>query len=82
MLPFIAGIAVGAVAVVAYNKNDKIKSAVGQGLEKAKDMATEASEKTKEIACDVKATVSEKVESLKSKKETEDEMVSNEGEKS
>ncbi|QDF28278.1 YtxH domain-containing protein [Halarcobacter anaerophilus] len=69
MLPFIAGIAAGAVAVVAYNNNKKIRKNVNEGAKKAKHLAQEGYEKTKEFAKDVKASVDEKVESLKSKKE-------------
>lgn len=68
MLPFIAGVAAGAIAVVAYNNNDKIKKSVNEGAKKAKTLAESGFEKSKELAKDVKATVSEKVESIKSKK--------------
>ena len=71
MLPFIAGVAAGAVAVVAYNNNKKIRKNVKQGAKKAQEIAQEGYEKTKEFAGDVKATVSEKIDCLKPKK-TED----------
>ncbi|XOB63016.1 hypothetical protein ACMC56_04225 [Campylobacterota bacterium DY0563] len=71
MLPFIAGVAAGAVAVVAYNNNKEIRDGVKTGAKKAKQFAEEGFEKTKELTKDVKATVSEKVETLKSKKKEE-----------
>ena len=58
MLPFIAGIAAGAVAVVAINNRKEIK-------EKAKIGATKVQEK----ATDVKNCVVSKVEKLKKKEE-------------
>lgn len=56
MLPFIAGLAAGAVAVVAINNRKQIKEKVIQG-------ATKVQEK----AGDVKNCVVEKVENLKTK---------------
>lgn len=73
MLPFIAGLAAGAVAVVAYNNNKKIRKTVDKGAKKAKEAAQSGYEKTKEFAGDVKATVEEKMECLKSKKEPQEE---------
>ena len=70
MLPFIAGVAAGAVAVIAINNNKKLRKTVNQGTKKAKEMAQDSYEKTKEFASDIKATVSEKVDCLKSKKES------------
>lgn len=67
MLPFIAGAVIGAAAVVVYNKNDKIKNTIDNSAKKVKKVAGEGFEKTKEFAKDAKATVSEKVDSLKSK---------------
>lgn len=69
MLPFIAGLAVGAGAVVAYNNNKEIREGIQSGANKAKEYAEAGYEKTKEIACDVKETVSSKIDSLKSSKE-------------
>jgi len=57
MLPFIAGIALGAVAVVAVNNRKEIKEKVIVGATKVK-----------ETAIDVKQNVATKVETLKSKK--------------
>ena len=58
MLPFIAGLAAGAIAVVAINNRKEIKEKVIEGANKAK-----------ETACDVKNTVVNKVEKLKFKKD-------------
>ncbi len=74
MLPFIAGIAAGAVAVVAVNNNKKIKKQVIKGATKVKEVATEGATKIKETAKDVKKTVEEKVDCLTSKKETKKEI--------
>ena len=58
MLPFIAGIAAGALAVVAVNNKKEIKEKVVQGATKVKEKAT-----------DVKKTITNKVDSLKTKDE-------------
>ena len=60
MLPFIAGIAVGVVAVVGINNRKEIKEKVLDGATKVKEKAT-----------DVKNTVVTKVEKLKTKEEKE-----------
>ncbi len=39
MLPFIAGLAVGVGAVVAYNNKDKLKEMANDGFEKSKEFA-------------------------------------------
>lgn len=43
-LPFIAGLAVGAGIVVAYNKRDVIKEKLANSLEKSKNIADEVKE--------------------------------------
>jgi len=58
MLPFIAGIAAGAVAVVAVNNKKEIKEKV-----------ITSAKKVKEKACEAKDTIKEKVKNLKNKKE-------------
>ena len=58
MLPFIAGIAAGAVAVVAINNRKEIKEKVIEGATKVKEKAS-----------DVKNTVVTKVEKLKTKED-------------
>jgi len=60
MLPFIAGIAVGVVAVIGINNRKEIKEKVIVGATKVKEKAT-----------DVKNTVASKVEKLKTKEEKE-----------
>ncbi|NLK67451.1 MAG: hypothetical protein GX282_08265 [Campylobacteraceae bacterium] len=42
---FVAGLAVGAGLVVAYNNKDKIKESIVSGVEKGKDLASDAKEK-------------------------------------
>jgi len=74
MLPFIAGVAAGAVAVVAINNNKKIKKQVIKGATKVKEAATQGATKIKETAQDVKKTVEEKVDYLTSKKEIKKEI--------
>ena len=58
MLPFIAGIAVGVVAVIGINNRKEIKEKVIEGASKVQEKAV-----------DVKNTVVTKVEKLKTKKE-------------
>jgi len=60
MLPFIAGIAVGVVAVIGINNRKEIKEKVIVGATKVKEKAV-----------DVKNTVATKVEKLKTKEEKE-----------
>ena len=74
MLPFIAGVAAGAVAVVAINNNKKIKKEVIKGATKVKEVANQGATKLKETAKDVKKTVEEKVDCFTSKKETKKEL--------
>lgn len=56
MLPFIAGIALGATAVVAFSNKNEIK-----------DVAQKGFEKTKDVAKDLKQTASSTVECVKEK---------------
>lgn len=63
--PFVAGLAVGAVAIIAYNNRDKIKSSAKKGLESSKELLVDVKKfavtegtKLKDIGC-------EKLESLK-----------------
>ena len=58
MLPFIAGLAAGAIAVVAINNRKEIKEKVIEGASIVKDKAS-----------DVKNTVVTKVEKLKTKED-------------
>lgn len=56
MLPFVAGLALGATAVVAFSNKKEIKDAAEKGYEK-----------TKEVAKDLKQTASSTVECVKEK---------------
>ena len=56
MLPFIVGLAAGAVAVVAINNRKEIKEKVIEGATKVKEKVS-----------DVKTSVTTKVENLKTK---------------
>jgi len=49
-LPLIAGIAVGSLAVIAFNNKDEIKEKLSVGAKKAKEGAEIAYEKAKEGA--------------------------------
>ncbi|XPV69528.1 MAG: hypothetical protein ACNI25_02915 [Halarcobacter sp.] len=66
-LPFIAGLAVGAGAVFAYNKSDKIKQKVDSLFNKSKDIASKGKEKVD----DVKDTINATAQCIKKKKEEE-----------
>lgn len=68
MLPFIAGLAAGAVAVVAINNRKEIKEKVIEGATKVQEKAS-----------DVKNSVATKIEKLKTKEEKEviEEVVAN-----
>ncbi|CAD7286747.1 hypothetical protein [Campylobacter suis] len=48
-LPFIAGAALGVLAVVAFNKREKIFDIAKEGLDKGKDLAEDGLEKGKEV---------------------------------
>lgn len=54
-LPFIAGVAVGSLAIVAFNNKDKIKNKLSKGFEKGKEAAQDlkeyAQEKLKHKSC-------------------------------
>ena len=68
-LPFVVGLAVGAGAVVAFNKSDKIKEAACKLFNKSKDVASDSLEKGKEKVDDVKQTINATAECIKEKKE-------------
>jgi len=69
-LPFVAGIALGAGVVYAFNKVDSIKNALGYGVDKTKEIAACSFEKTKDVAVDIKDTVDATVDCIKEKKVT------------
>ncbi len=74
-LPFILGLAVGAGAVIAFNKSDKLKDVLGTGVDKTKELAACGLEKTKDVAADVKDTLSSTVSCIKDKKCKEEDSV-------
>lgn len=59
-LPFILGLALGAGAVVAFNKSDKLKNTVEEVATKSKDLATSSLKKGKDVVCDVTNTIKSK----------------------
>jgi hypothetical protein len=67
-LPFVLGLALGAGAVVAFNKSDKLKEIVGSFLNKSKDVANNSLDKGKETVADVKQTINATAECIKEKK--------------
>lgn len=67
-LPFVLGLAVGAGAVIAFNKSDKIKEAANSLFDKSKDVANNSLEKANETVADVKQTLSATAECIKEKK--------------
>jgi len=67
-LPFVLGLALGAGAVVAFNKSDKLKKTACGLLNKSKDVANTSLEKGKETVTDVKETINATAECIKEKK--------------
>ena len=51
-LPFLAGLAVGGLAIVAWSKRDKIKECAKDGLDKGKEAAKDLYKKGKNVAKD------------------------------
>lgn len=77
-LPLLAGIAVGSLAVVLFNNKKEIKEKVTSCASKAKEVAQESFDRTKEFAQDSKKNVQDTLECIKEKKEiksNEDEVV-------
>ena len=68
-LPFVLGLAVGAGAIVAFNKSDKLKKVAGGLFNKSKDVANSSLEKGKETVSEVKQTINATAECIKEKKE-------------
>ncbi|WP_072681291.1 hypothetical protein [Arcobacter sp. LA11] len=68
-LPFVLGLAVGAGAIVAFNKSDKLKEVAGNLFNKSKDVANSSLEKSKETVEDVKQTINATAQCIKEKKE-------------
>lgn len=67
-LPFVLGLAVGAGAVVAFNKSGSIKEKACGLFSKSKDAACTSIEKGKETVSEVKETISATAECIKEKK--------------
>ena len=53
-LPFLAGLAVGGLAIAAWNKRDKIKEYAQDGFDKGKEAAKDLYKKGKSVAKDAK----------------------------
>jgi len=60
-LPLLAGIAVGSLAVVAFNNKDELKEKVDLSAQKAKELAKTGAQKTKEVAKSVKKSAQKKM---------------------
>lgn len=56
-LPFIAGVALGALAVVAYNKKDKLIDIAKDSLEKGKELAKDGVNEGKKLIKNGKKTI-------------------------
>lgn len=67
-LPFVLGLAVGAGAVVAFNKSDKIKQTACNLFKSSKEKASDSLEKASESILDVKQTINATAECIKEKK--------------
>ncbi len=63
MLPFVAGFAVGAGAVIAYKNKNRVKSLANEGFERGKEFANEGLQKAKEL----KKQTCEKISNKKEK---------------
>lgn len=70
MLPLLAGIAVGAGAVVAINNHKELKEKFTSGAKVVQDTAIKTKDVVVEKAKAVKKTVEKKVDCLTSQKET------------
>lgn len=70
-LPLLTGIAIGSLAVIAFNNKKEIKERVVSCASKAKDLAKTSFKKSKEYAKDAKDSVIEKIDSMKSKEQIE-----------
>jgi hypothetical protein len=67
-LPFVLGLAVGAGAIVAFNKSDKLKQVASDLFNKSKEVACNSLEKGKEGVEEVKDTLNATAECIKEKK--------------
>lgn len=69
-LPFVLGLAVGAGAVIAFTKSDKLKEKACGLFDRSKELANCSLEKANEKVVDVKDTISATAECIKEKKAT------------
>ncbi len=60
-LPFIAGVALGSLVVVAFNNKKELKERAESCLSKAKEFAKKSFETTKEFTKETKDSVQEKL---------------------
>ena len=70
-LPLLAGVALGSLAVLAFNNKKEIKEKISTYSSKAKEVAKTSFDKTKEFAEDSKESVKEKLDCIKSKEKKE-----------
>lgn len=68
-LPFVLGVAVGAGAVIAFSKSDKLKETACSLFKKSKVVANDSLEKSKEKVEDVKSTIDATAQCIKEKKQ-------------
>ncbi|NQY22572.1 MAG: hypothetical protein HRT41_00930 [Campylobacteraceae bacterium] len=71
-LPFILGLALGAGAVVAFTKSDKLQEQACKVVDKSKALACSSLEKSKELVNEVKNKIMTSKEELTSENETSD----------
>ena len=71
-LPFILGLAIGAGAVIAYSKSDKLKQKACEIVNKSKDFIDESKLKGEEVFAEVKNTIKARTSR---KNELEDELI-------
>lgn len=65
MLPFVAGVALGIVAVSAFNNKDKLKNIAKKGFDKSKDLANDVSACAKNNISEVKEKITKKTKQPK-----------------
>lgn len=70
--PFILGLAIGAGAVIAFNKSDKLKEKTAALVDKSKDFADDTLEKTKKNVNELKDKLCKKKEIEDVKEDLED----------
>lgn len=68
-LPFVAGLAIGAGAVLAFRKSSFIKEKTQEVIDRSKEYTCSKVEQGKEVVSDVKDTIDATKECIKEKKE-------------